>query len=233
MKGNTRFVIIGAFALVCLSAEAGRSETFLDLYLGVARVEDATVSVTHQHLTILGPGQRFEADRRVSFDSAPVFGLRLGHWFESAPSFGVALDVSYFKANGDGVDLDVVPLTGLLMLRFPLGASQAFPRGRLQPYGAVGLALVTASMSVDFRPEVPEKVRGGGSGMGVDLRAGLAWHMSRRLAAFGAYRYLQADLKADGESEGFWLVVAGSAEREEVKVDLRTHQLLAGLSVRF
>jgi hypothetical protein len=229
--GKNMMVLGAAFLLLSLQPLPAFSETFFDIYFGNARIADDTISATFQRVNILVPGQRFEASRRVSFDSADVYGLRLGHWFESYSWVGAAADLSYFEADGEGVDIDVVPLSLLLMFRYPLVASQAFPRGRLQPYAAFGPAFVGADFKLDF-PEFSERVSSGGRGVGADFRAGLAWHLSRRLALFGEYRHLRADLKTRNNWQGFFALF-GSVDLVEARADIRTSQVLGGLSFRF
>lgn len=215
---------------LCLTPLPVRAEIFFDIYAGQAEVADTTVSASLQEgIAILG-GTQVRASRRTSFDTSAVFGLRGGYWSESYPWLGAALDLSHFEAKGEGVEIKVTPLSGLVMLRYPLVVSQAFPKGRIQPYAGLGASFASTSFKLDFRPELPETIDENGFGIGPDFRAGLAWRLSERIAVFGEYRYWQANLEVEDEGEEIFNVFGPAREG---KAKIRTNQVFGGLSLRF
>jgi len=220
-----------AILFLCLQPLTASADNFIDVYFGRANFADDTVSATFQNVSLLGAGQGFSVSKRVSYDTANVYGLRLGRWFEGYPFLGVAVDLSYFEAKGDDVTIEMIPLSVLLMVRYPLMVNRDYPGGRLHPYAAIGPAFITADFELDFS-EFTKKVSSAGRGVGADFRAGLAWHLNQRLVIFGEYRHLRADLETTDDWRGIF-VLTGSVDLVEAKADIRSSQFLGGLSFRF
>ena len=204
------------------------AERFVDLYGGVAFTASDDVSAKSVNFPIFGTVTTESATRRVDFGSSPTMGIRGGYWLESVPWLGGAIDVSYFEADGDNVDITVVPLSFLLMLRWPLLTSDEFPKGRLQPYLGIGLATFFADLTADFTPTVSQKVDDFAIEAGLDLRSGLAWQFHPRFALFGEYRFTHFSRELDPKPPflGFGTV-------EIVETTLSTHHFLGGVSFRF
>jgi opacity protein-like surface antigen len=156
-------------------------------------------------------------------------GGRLGYWFEKLPWLGVSLDLSYFKADGEKAEFDAVPLSLLLMLRWPLFKSEKFPKGKLQPYTGVGPGYFFTDSRVNFRPALQDSASGSSGEIGLDVRAGLAWQFHKHWAIFGEYRY--TDVKIDFTQEDFLPLFSGTDV--SVKTHLKTNHYLVGISYRF
>jgi hypothetical protein len=222
--------IVIALFLLLLSPATLCAERFWDFYGGAVRPENEDVTATIQSFAFFGPTAIFTETREVSFDTSFVLGLRGGNWFEGAYEWiGLAADVSYFQADADRVELDVVPLSVLLMFRYPLLRSDAHPRGLIQPYCGIGLAAMIGYAEVDFRPAVPEKVDEVMAGLGLDLRLGLAWRAFERTSLFTEYRHLRGSLenRTDDDCFLFGCVV------EDIDVDIRTHHVVLGVRFSF
>jgi opacity protein-like surface antigen len=237
-------------ALVAMVPAAARAEGFFDLYLGAAFPQDNPVDV-HTDDPVLNAGApatdgevfraAYPTGRDFNWETSPSVGLRGGYWFEFAdefPSFlGVALDLSYYGAfeDTDFAEINVwaTPITPLLMLRLPLGYSEEFPGGRVQPYAAVGPGFTLSAASADLSNL--------GIGMddfedvsfdvGLDARAGLAVQLSHSFALFSEYRYTYLkphfeDTVDDAGGTGFETSV-------DIKPKLQTHHLVFGASFRF
>jgi opacity protein-like surface antigen len=142
---------------------------------------------------------------------------------------GLSLDLSYFGAEDKNVDIDVVPLSLLLMLRYPLFKSEKFQNGRMQPYAAVGPGLFYSNATADFRPNLPDKISGDSSEIGLDIRAGLSWQLHRHWAIFGEYRH--TDFKIGVTNSDILFGLTGS--QETLKTKLKTNHFLIGISYRF
>ena len=221
------------------------AEGFFDLYFGVGFPQNSDIDTDSDDPFV-------EADldatynHDVDWDTTESLGLRGGYWFEFeeiGPSFlGVGLDLSFYRAFQDSnfaeVEVWATPLTPLLMLRAPLGYSEEFPGGRVQPYIAVGpgftLAFASADLS-EINPSVDiafEDFDAAGFGVGFDGRAGLAIQLSRHFALFGEYRYTYVEPHFDDQID-----VASSPFSFETDVDiepeLSTHHVVFGASFRF
>jgi len=79
------------------------------------------------------------------------------------------------------------------MFRWPQAASEPILKLPIQLHAAVGPSLVIVpELRIDLRPDVAKKVEESPSGgWGVDLRGGLAWNFSSRVALFAEYRYIR------------------------------------------
>jgi outer membrane protein with beta-barrel domain len=237
--------------VVATAPAAARAEGFLDIYLGAAFPQDNKVDVDTDDAVLNGgaigtDGETFRAayptNRDFDWETSPSMGIRGGYWFEFeeiGPSFlGAALDLSYYRAFEDTdfaeINVWLTPMTPLLMLRLPLGYSEEFPGGRVQPYAAVGPGFTIAAASADLSNL--------GIGMddfedvsfdvGLDARAGLAIQLSRSFALFGEYRYTYLKPNFDDTVDDF----AGGPDFEtEVDIDptLQTHHIVFGASFRF
>jgi hypothetical protein len=223
-------IIIITLFLLLLSPAALRAEPFWDFYGGAAFTEDEDVTATIQSFPFFGPTAVFTETREVSFDTSVVLGLRGGRWFPGDYEWlGLAFDISYFQADADRVDVDLVPLSALLMFRYPMLRSDAYPRGLLQPYAGIGFAAIIGYAEVDFRPFVPEKVDGLVSGFGPDFRLGMAWQAFEGASLFTEDRHLRASLDNDGyDSDCFF-----SCDAEDFDIDIRTHHVLLGVRFSF
>jgi opacity protein-like surface antigen len=234
------WLVLGALLAVAAPA---RAEGFFDLYLGVGWPQKSDVDTDADDPIV---AQDIAYNHDVDWDTTESLGMRGGYWFEFeeiAPSFlGIALDLSYYRAFEDSnfAELKVwaTPLTPLLMLRAPLGYSEEYPGGRVQPYIAVGPSFTLAFAEADLS-EIPpsqdiafEDFDSAGFGVGFDGRAGLAIQLSRHFALFGEYRYSYVKAYFDDEID-----VASSPFSFETDVDidptLETHHILFGASFRF
>jgi opacity protein-like surface antigen len=112
------------------------------------------------------------------------------------------------------------------MLRLPLLTTDDIPRGRLQPYLGVGPAIAYYDTTVDFRPELPRKLRFDSVELGLDVRAGLAWQFHPRVGVFTEYRFTYLPIDIDEDSD------FGPIE-ERVDAKLNTHHILMGVAIRF
>ena len=199
---------------VTIAAPAGAEWSF-DAYLGGAFLPTGDITLSDT------PG-RTHAD----FQDAFIVGGRFGYWFNTLPYLGVAFDFSYFSTELTGAasrdifeqaDLSRVFLSGLARLRLPLFPSRIVPRGQLEPYVAVGPTLSLAHMDV----QVDEESK---ATLGLDVRAGLNFRLTRLIGVFAEYRLTWVD-------ETFRFSLAGV--RSTVETDPTTHYLLGGLSFRF
>lgn len=165
--------------------------------------------------------------RRVDLERTEVFGVRAGYWLDPIPWLGFAGDLSYFKTEGTNSRFTVVPLSLLLMLRLPLLATEEIPRGRLQPYVALGPSVFLAESFVDFRPQLSGRATDSSIDIGFDARSGVAWQFHRRLAVFGEYRFTHLSISGK-DAESFL-----GGDRTGVDTTLNVHHVLVGVSIRF
>ena len=206
---------IVSIVMVVGSCAHAFAETFIDIYGGVAGTSsrDVTVSVFNF------PSPDITATKSITFDDSVSVGVRAGGWSASLPWLGGGVDLSYFRADGDNMKIAVIPLSTLVMFRYPLFRSSDYSSGRLQPYAAIGPGFFFYHASADFRPRVPKEVNENGYSVGIDVRAGLTLLLTRRVGVFGEYRYTYFTI-----DENFL---------DRFGVGIETNHLLCGLSFRF
>ncbi len=81
---------------------------------------------------------------KADYDNTYVVGGRAGFWSPSTrPAAGLALDVSYFELDAEGTETKVLPVSALVMLRYP--------GDRLQPYIGIGAGVFFTDTEVDIQ----------------------------------------------------------------------------------
>jgi opacity protein-like surface antigen len=205
---RSHLIVSLAFAVIALASPAS-AEWFADAYLGAAITHKADVTF-----------EAFDAEfsRNGEFTSSAVHGLRLGKWFDQRSWLGVAVDASYFRASAD---VQVIPLTGLLMVRYGFFPDDEFKEGRLHAYAGLGGGLFISNVdgfvgrveasdvSVDF---------------GLDTRLGASYRLERNWALFFEYRFTHVSPSYDARPVGV---------RSTIDTTLNTSHFLLGVSYRF
>jgi len=152
MKLTAVFLIGLILAVSVMTPVIGgaRAEGFVDLRLGGSATESTGNTVT------VGPEPGvppMAISTTTGFEYGVSLGLGGGYWLNSVPWLGFALNLSYFKSNEnahDALKLDIYPISGLLMLRYPLYKSDTYPLGRLQPYFGIGPAAFVYRAKLDL-----------------------------------------------------------------------------------
>jgi len=190
------------------------AEGFIDLYLGAAVTRDSDVKATAFGVSETG---------RVEWDRSFTAGGRFGFWFESLDWLGLALDASFFKPDRD---ITVIPVSALAMLRLPLlrDTDKGFPHGRLQPYVAAGPGVFISRAKADFGDLGLGSDSDTSIDIGVDVRGGMAFLITKNIAAFLEYRFTHVKPE-------FSFDVAGIKTKAEMTLD--THHVLGGIGFRF
>ena len=220
---------IASIALL-LTAPSAQAEGFVGIRGGAAISETGDFRARSTGLAI---GRTTD---RLDYDVGSSFGARGGYWFEHGFNWiGLAGDLSFFHALEDRsrgeLDLYLLPFTPLLMLRAPLGASDRYPGGRVQPYAGVGPALTFSLARLGLDDAVPgfDDYYDGAFDVGVDALGGLAFQLSPRIALFAEYRFTYLDLDFDREVDND----LGPDPDVEVDTILRTHHATLGVSFHF
>jgi hypothetical protein len=241
------WLVLAAFAVAPARA---RAEGFFDFYLGAAFPQDDEVDVDTDDAVLNAgvPGtdgevfrNAYPKNRNFDWETSPSAGIRGGYWFEFqefTPSFiGVGLDLSYYRVFEDTdfgeINIWATPMTPLLMLRLPLGYSEDYPGGRVQPYVAVGPGFTFTAAEADLSNLGIglDDFEDATFAVGFDGRAGLAVQLGRHFALFGEYRYTYLEPEFDDTVDDF-----RSAKFEtEIDIDpkIAAHHIVFGASFRF
>ena len=189
------------------------AEGFIDFYVGAAITRDSDQKVST-------PG--FSLTTTVEWDTSVTAGGRFGFWFESLEWVGLALDASFFRPDKD---ITVFPVSALAMLRLPLlkDKDKGFSHGRLQPYIAAGPGLFISRADGSFGTGLGS-VSDTSVDLGVDVRGGLAFLITKNIAAFAEYRFTHVKPE-------FGFDIAGVKFKTETTLD--THHILGGVGFRF
>jgi opacity protein-like surface antigen len=183
--------------------DGARAEGFVDFRGGGAATQgtDATAKIGPAR----GEPQAVFLSGTIEFEDGVTIGIRGGYWLAPVPWLGFAFDLSYFDADEDAsepVKFDVFPISGLLMLRYPLLTGSNYPRGRLQPYVGVGPGafVTTAKIELKKLAGAPENFNDTNVDVGLDARAGVNFNVVKFFAVFGEYRFTHfkpSDFKED------------------------------------
>jgi opacity protein-like surface antigen len=216
--------------LIAGRANAG-AEGFFDLYVGVAKNNNADVRVSET----TSSGTTSSA-ASIDLSSSAEFGLRFGAWHPTYNWIGMAMDLGYFQADGPGVDITALPMTLLLALRAPLFPTPDRPGGRLQPYAMAGASFYITDISVrldgmggsSFQYSWPWPNNYNDKVVGPYVAAGIAWQPTNHLATFGEYRYTSFDVDFDTTNSIILPTMNGTVE-----TTIRADRILFGFSHRF
>jgi hypothetical protein len=202
-------LILASLLMTVMSVYA---EGFIDFYVGAAITRDSDQKVT-------APG--FSDTSPIAWDTSVTAGGRFGFWFESLEWVGLALDASFFRPDKD---ITVFPVSALAMLRLPLlkDNDKGFPHGRLQPYIAAGPGLFISR--ADGNVGTFGSVSDTSVDLGVDVRGGLAFLITKNIAAFAEYRFTHVKPE-------FGFDIAGVKFKTETTLD--THHIVGGVGFRF
>jgi outer membrane protein W len=237
MKQNEFFLII--FLILCFLAigpTQALAEGFMDIYGGWASTRDADIDLTITTTSFgLLTGRTYTTTEshkeKIEFGSSYTLGARVGgYWSKDFPYVGLAIDASYFKVGDEHAKIHVIPLSVLVMLRYPLFKNEKFPYGKIQPYAGIGPSLILSIFDVDFRPNLSENLHDSSIDLGLDVRAGMAWQFHKHLALFGEYRYTNFNISAKTEGGA---IIPFSSSYYTIKTQLGTNHFLAGISYRF
>ncbi len=168
------------------------AEFFADLYAGTTLPGHAETSHTQMQPTAAN------LTRQVDFGAGPALGLRVGYWLARFPWLGMAGDLSYFSRSAEGARISAVPISLLVMLRWPLLVSEEHPTGKLQPYIGFGPSFVAGDSSIDVSP-LTNTQDGSYTALGADARAGLLWKFHKHIGVFGEYRFISFSADAFDE----------------------------------
>ncbi|HYD50047.1 MAG TPA: hypothetical protein VEB21_16940 [Terriglobales bacterium] len=156
-------------------SSAARAEWVVDAFFGIPFPRGGEIEANEI------AAESFPAD--VDLDVDVTFGLRFGHFARIAPFFdlGGMIDTSGTLGEVGGVDFNFVPISALLMARFPILVSDDHPNGIVQPYLGVGPSAVWSEM----RQNVFEDTGMGAGAAGV---AGVKVLFYRSFGIFAEYR---------------------------------------------
>ena len=158
---------------------------------------------------------------KVDYDNKFTFGGRFGYWSTDANWAGFALDVSYLKLDASGIKTHVIPVSPLVMFRYP--------GERLQPYIGIGPGIFLSDIDVDIQLSgVDRQFSDKHVDVGLDARAGMAWRVFRSIAVFGEYRF--AYYKGNYQDD---ISAAGTTTKVKIETDIKVHNFLFGLSYSF
>jgi opacity protein-like surface antigen len=228
---NRSMAVCGIISLVALPPAMASAEWFGDLYGGATLSGHTTAHYSQMQPTAVNMA------RQLDLGTGPALGLRAGYWLGRFPWLGVAGDLSYFSRSAEGASISAVPISVLLMLRWPLLVSEEHPTGQLQPYIGLGPSLVAGNSSIDVAP-MTKTQDSSYTTVGMDARAGLLWKFHRHIGIFGEYRLTHFSANTFDEECQPPPQPCRAVPRDAVIVnttdtDLTTHQILIGLRLSF
>lgn len=228
------------------------AEPYAGLYLGAAITEDNDLRT---ELELNGTPFVNGRAESLSFETSLAFGGKAGYFFEKdllGGNVGVELDVYHYEPdldsqnvrfagllggfNGDfrtrlqSADIEVTTVALNLLYRFRLLPGPQYPRGRLQPYVGVGAGAFIARLSTETSPfDVNKEISDTDVRPGVQALGGLRFFVTRNIALFAEYKFVQAKdfsfrFKESGTVSGF-----PATETARDRADISSHLFYGGI----
>ena len=208
-------VVTFVLSLAIMIPTLASAEWYGGLYLGAAFPQDEDVKINSSAGGVTSSGSE-----GVDFKTSFTTGGRFGYWFKQDPWIGFALDASYFKIQDSVTDINTLPLSILVMFRYP--------GKQVQPYLGVGVGI----FFTDIDQKVDLSSFGAGTqtakdkalDTGLDVRGGVSVPFKERFSIFGEYRFTYFQPDYDDRVNGV-----------KVKISTRsyTHSYLVGVSYHF
>ena len=247
-----RWLGIALTALAAISPSKAAAEPYVLGYVGAAITNDKDLRT---EVEVDGAPLVNGLARDLSFDTSVVFGAKAGYFFDRpllGGNVGAELDVYHFRPNVDeqqvrftgllvgvngdtrttlpATNIEVTAVTLNLLYRFGLAADSQYPRGRFQPYLGVGGGAFIARLATTTSPFDSNKdIADTDVQPGLQALAGGRWFLTRNIALFAEYKFLQTptfsfNFKESGTISGFPVT-----ETARDRADLTSHLFYGGL----
>jgi opacity protein-like surface antigen len=187
-----------------------------------------------------------------------VFGAKAGYFVDRpvlGGHLGAELDVYHFRPDLDeqrvtftgllagvngrsstrvqSADIEVTGVTVNVLYRFRLLTDAQYPRGRLQPYVGVGAGAFIARLATTTSPfDVNKDISDSDVQPGVQALVGGRWFLTRNIALFAEYKYLQTETFTFKFRESGTIAAFGGltfTETARDRANLTSHLVYGGL----
>lgn len=191
----------------------------------------------------------------LSFDTSVVFGAKGGYFLDRpllGGNVGAELDVYHFRPDlgdqsvrftgllagvtGDtqirlqAADIEVTAVTLNLLYRFGLATDQQYPRGRLQPYIGVDAGAFIARLATTTSPFDENKdIADTDVQPGIQALTGLRWFLTRNIALFAEYKFLQTQTFSFRFKESGTIFGFPATETARDRADITSHLFYGGI----
>lgn len=230
------------------------AEPYLAGYLGGAFTESKDLRT---ELELNGAPVVNGRAKNLTFDDALVYGGKAGYFFGTdlfGGNTGIELDVYHFEPDvsrqfvkfrgllngvtGDTrteiqrADIQITAVTLNALYRFRLAADREYPNGRVQPYVGIGGGAFIARLATKTSPFDENKdISDTDVRAGFQALAGARWFVTRNLALFAEYKFIQTDtfsfsFKESGTISGIPFPLTETARD---RADITSHLLYGGL----
>jgi len=191
----------------------------------------------------------------LTFDTSPVFGMKVGYVFGAdllGGNTGVELDVYHFEPDVSrqtvrftglfagvpvdmrtelqSADIDVTAVTLNAIYRFRLAADAEHPQGRVQPYVGIGAGAFIARLATTTSPfDVNRDIADTQVRAGVQALAGGRWFITQHLALFAEYKFVQTDTFSFRFKQAGTISGVPFTETARDRADITSHLFYGGL----
>jgi len=227
------------------------AEPYLAGYLGGAFTESKDLRT---ELELNGAPVVNGRAKNLTFDDALVYGGKAGYFFGTdilGGNTGIELDVYHFKPDvspqsvkfrgllagvtGDTrteiqrADIQITAVTLNALYRFRLAADREYPNGRVQPYVGIGGGAFIARLATKTSPFDENKdISDTDVRAGFQALAGARWFVTRNLALFAEYKFIQTDTFSFSFKESGTIFGGPFTETARDRADITSHLLYGG-----
>jgi opacity protein-like surface antigen len=252
--GSVAVASLYAAAVLCAAAwpQRASAEPYLAAYAGAGFTQSKDLRTELELNGVPVVNGRAE---NLHFDTSAVFGAKAGYFFPVdvlGGNTGLELDVYHFEPNaprqfvkfsgmlggvtGDtrtqlqSADIQVTAISVNAIYRFRLAADAEHPLGRIQPYVGIGAGAFIARLATTTSPfDVNSNIDDTQVRAGVQALAGARWLVTRNIALFAEYKFVQTDtfafrFKQPGTISGFPFT-----ETARDRADLTSHLVYGGV----
>lgn len=197
-------------------------DQYVSFYGGWTYVDDVTFEASSTDPLLTGI-------YNYNGENGVLLGVRYGIWHHYEwEGWGLACDLSHFSCaiESDSSEIGLIPLSLLLLYRYPIPIGDGNPLERLHIYGGPGVSIAAAQISTPSLPDFQSAF-----GVGASLHAGLAWNLHRNIGIFIEYRYMYFTLTDDGYN--FHTDAQGTLHMTDYETTVSAHQIASGVSISF
>ena len=235
-------LILGLFSPGLVNAQ-GDPIVFVDVFGGYSWSQDQDAESKLQVGGLPGSAELEDLD----VHNGPAFGGRIGAWLKTHPNFGVAIDATHFDTDIDQQTAQLTLSNSAATTTTTRGTADIrvvntmvsfdliyrFRGERFTPYLMAGPGILFSDLDEGGFFGDGSKQTDDDIAFGVKAGAGVSYKISETMHIFTEYRYIHGAPEYELERSVDPLLIPTVRVNEDLEIDVDTHLVVGGLSIRF
>jgi lipid A oxidase len=208
--GVSHWFMIGACALMMLSASAVHAETYIAGQFGFTLAQD-TARGRANDPTYAGLPTGTSVSN-VNLNNSAMYGVKVGHYFESVPWMGVELEgfvtsphrpqqrLTLAVPGSGNINVEEGGATNRLIIVSPLLLAR-YQAGAFEPYVGVGPGLFMLHQQQLTSAAGGTAYSQSYTGIGLNTQVGLRYRLTDLVSMFGEWKFNYARLNLPGQAD--------------------------------